>query len=107
MDMTLAHEETFGPLAPIFKFDTEDEVIAQANDTPFGLAAYFYARDVGRVFRVAEALEAGIVAVNSGVASNELAPFGGIKQSGLGREGSHHGLDEYLETKYVYLGGLG
>ena len=106
MDMTLAQEETFGPLAPIFKFETEAEVIAKANDTPFGLAAYFYARDLGRVFRVAEALEAGIVAVNAGAASNELAPFGGVKQSGLGREGSHHGLDEYLEIKYVYLGGL-
>ena len=106
MDMTLAQEETFGPLAPIFKFETEAEVIAKANDTPFGLAAYFYARDLGRVFRVAEALEAGIVAVNDGAASNELAPFGGVKQSGLGREGSHHGLDEYLEIKYVYLGGL-
>jgi succinate-semialdehyde dehydrogenase / glutarate-semialdehyde dehydrogenase len=106
MDMALANEETFGPVAPIFKFETEAEVIAKANDTPFGLAAYFYARDLGRVFRVAEALEAGIVAVNSGAASNELAPFGGVKQSGLGREGSHHGLDEYLETKYVYLGGL-
>jgi succinate-semialdehyde dehydrogenase / glutarate-semialdehyde dehydrogenase len=105
-DMALASDETFGPLAPIFKFETEAEVIVKANDTPFGLAAYFYARDLGRVFRVAEALEAGIVAVNSGVASNELAPFGGVKQSGLGREGSHHGLDEYLETKYVYLGGL-
>jgi succinate-semialdehyde dehydrogenase / glutarate-semialdehyde dehydrogenase len=106
-DMLLANEETFGPLAPVFKFETEQEVIAKANDTPFGLAAYFYARDLGRVFRVAEALEAGIIAVNSGAASNELAPFGGVKQSGLGREGSHHGLDEYLETKYVYLGGLG
>lgn len=106
-DMALAQEETFGPLAPIFKFNTEAEVIEKANDTPFGLSAYFYARDLGRVFRVAEALETGIVAVNSGVASNELAPFGGVKQSGLGREGSRHGLDEYLETKYVYLGGLG
>jgi succinate-semialdehyde dehydrogenase / glutarate-semialdehyde dehydrogenase len=106
-DMAFAQDETFGPIAPIFKFDTESEVITKANDTPFGLAAYFYARDLGRVFRVAEALEAGIVAVNSGAASNELAPFGGVKQSGLGREGSHHGLDEYLETKYVYLGGLG
>jgi succinate-semialdehyde dehydrogenase / glutarate-semialdehyde dehydrogenase len=104
--MQLAQEETFGPVAPIFQFETEAEVIAAANDTPFGLAAYFYARDVGRIFRVAEALEAGIVAVNSGAASNELAPFGGVKQSGLGREGSHHGLEEYLETKYVYLGGL-
>jgi succinate-semialdehyde dehydrogenase / glutarate-semialdehyde dehydrogenase len=106
-DMLLAQEETFGPLAPIFKFTTEDEVIAKANDTPFGLAAYFYTRDIGRVFRVTEALEAGIVSVNSGAASTELAPFGGVKQSGLGREGSHHGLDEYLETKYVYLGGIG
>jgi succinate-semialdehyde dehydrogenase / glutarate-semialdehyde dehydrogenase len=106
-DMAFAQDETFGPIAPIFKFDTESEVITKANDTPFGLAAYFYARDLGRVFRVAEALEAGIVAVNSGAASNELAPFGGVKQSGLGREGSHHGLDEYLETKYVYLAGLG
>lgn len=105
-DMAFAQEETFGPIAPIFKFDTEGQVIAAANDTPFGLAAYFYARDLGRVFRVAEALEAGIVAVNSGAASNELAPFGGVKQSGLGREGSRHGLDEYLETKYVYLGGI-
>jgi succinate-semialdehyde dehydrogenase / glutarate-semialdehyde dehydrogenase len=106
MDMTLASEETFGPLAPIFKFDTEAEVINKANDTPFGLAAYFYARDVGRIMRVTEALEVGIVTVNSGNASTELAPFGGVKQSGLGREGSSHGLDEYLETKYVYLGGI-
>jgi succinate-semialdehyde dehydrogenase / glutarate-semialdehyde dehydrogenase len=106
MNMTLASEETFGPLAPIFVFDTEEEVIAKANDTPFGLAAYFYARDLGRVFRVAEALEVGIVTVNSGNASTELAPFGGVKQSGLGREGSRHGMDEFLETKYVYLGGI-
>jgi succinate-semialdehyde dehydrogenase / glutarate-semialdehyde dehydrogenase len=106
MDMALAAEETFGPLAPVFIFDTEEEVIAKANDTPFGLAAYFYARDLGRVFRVTEALEVGIVTVNSGNASTELAPFGGVKQSGLGREGSHHGMDEFLETKYVYLGGI-
>lgn len=106
MDMVLAQEETFGPLAAIFKFGTEEDVIKKANDTPFGLAAYFYSRDVGRVFRMAEALEAGIVAVNAGAASTELAPFGGMKQSGLGREGSHFGLDEYLEIKYVYLGGL-
>jgi succinate-semialdehyde dehydrogenase / glutarate-semialdehyde dehydrogenase len=106
MDMKLANEETFGPLAPVFKFDTEAEVIAKANDTPFGLAAYFYARDLGRVFRVTEALEVGIVTVNSGNASTELAPFGGVKQSGLGREGSHHGMDEFLETKFVYLGGI-
>lgn len=106
MDMQLAQEETFGPLAPIFRFDTEAEAIAKANDTPFGLGAYFYARDLGRVFRVAEALEAGVIAVNSGVASTELAPFGGVKQSGLGREGSHHGMDEFLESKYLYLGGI-
>lgn len=103
-DMLVAQEETFGPLAPIFRFSTEAEAIALANDTPFGLASYFYARDLGRVFRVAEALEAGMVGVNSGLVSNELAPFGGVKQSGLGREGSRHGVEEYLETKYVYLG---
>jgi succinate-semialdehyde dehydrogenase / glutarate-semialdehyde dehydrogenase len=105
-DMLLAQEETFGPLAPIFKFDTEEEVIAKANDTPFGLASYFYTRDLARTFRVAEALEAGIVGVNSGSTSTEMAPFGGVKQSGLGREGSAQGLDEYLESKYVYLGGI-
>lgn len=103
-DMLVAQEETFGPLAPIFRFSTEAEAIALANDTPFGLASYFYARDLGRVFRVAEGLEAGMVGVNSGLVSNELAPFGGVKQSGLGREGSRHGVEEYLETKYVYLG---
>jgi succinate-semialdehyde dehydrogenase / glutarate-semialdehyde dehydrogenase len=106
MDMALATEETFGPLAPVFVFDHEDEVISLANNTDFGLAAYFYARDLGRVFRVAEGLEAGIVTVNSGNASTELAPFGGVKQSGLGREGSRHGMEEFLETKYVYLGGI-
>ena len=106
MDMALATEETFGPLAPVFVFDHEVEVVAMANNTDFGLAAYFYARDLGRVFRVAEGLEAGIVTVNSGNASTELAPFGGVKQSGLGREGSRHGMDEFLETKYVYLGGI-
>lgn len=104
--MLVAQEETFGPLAPVFRFETEAEAIALANDTPYGLAAYFYSRDLGRVFRVAEALEAGIVAVNSGAASNELAPFGGVKESGLGREGSRHGVEEYLELKYVYLGGI-
>jgi succinate-semialdehyde dehydrogenase/glutarate-semialdehyde dehydrogenase len=103
-DMALAQEETFGPVAPVFRFSTEAEAVALANDTPFGLAAYFYARDLGRVFRVAEALEAGIVSVNSGIMSNELAPFGGVKQSGLGREGSRHGIEEYLEVKYLYLG---
>jgi len=105
--MRIAHEETFGPVAPLFVFETEEEVVRRANATVFGLAAYFYSRDLGRVFRVAHALEAGMVAVNSGVFSNEVAPFGGVKQSGLGREGSRHGIDEYLEMKYVTLGGLG
>jgi succinate-semialdehyde dehydrogenase/glutarate-semialdehyde dehydrogenase len=106
-DMLFAKEETFGPLAPIFAFDTEAEVIEQANDTEFGLSAYFYSRDIGRVMRVAEQLEAGIVGVNTGLISTAEAPFGGVKQSGLGREGSKYGIDEYLEIKYVCLGGLG
>ena len=101
--MAVAQEETFGPLAPLFRFETEEEVIAQANDTIFGLAAYFYARDVGRVTRVQEALEFGIVGVNTGLFSTEVAPFGGVKQSGLGREGSRHGIDEFTEMKYVCL----
>lgn len=102
-EMAFAEEETFGPVAPIFRFETEEEAIAAANDTIFGLAAYLYARDLGRVTRVSEALEYGIVGVNTGIISTELAPFGGVKQSGLGREGSHHGIDEYLEMKYVCL----
>ena len=102
-DMAVAQEETFGPLAPLFRFETEEEVIAQANDTIFGLAAYFYARDVGRVTRVQEALEYGMVGVNTGLVSTEIAPFGGVKQSGLGREGSRHGIDEFLEMKYICL----
>jgi succinate-semialdehyde dehydrogenase/glutarate-semialdehyde dehydrogenase len=102
-DMLVAREETFGPLAPLFKFDTVDEVIAMANDTIFGLAAYFYARDLSRVYKVAEALEYGIVGVNTGIISTELGPFGGVKQSGLGREGSHYGIDDYLEMKYVCM----
>jgi succinate-semialdehyde dehydrogenase/glutarate-semialdehyde dehydrogenase len=105
-DMLVAREETFGPLAPIFAFDSEDEVIAAANDTEFGLAAYFYSRDIGRVMRVAERLEAGMVGVNTGLISTAEAPFGGVKQSGLGREGSKYGLDDFLEIKYVCLGGL-
>jgi succinate-semialdehyde dehydrogenase/glutarate-semialdehyde dehydrogenase len=105
-DMLITREETFGPVAPLITFTAEDEVIGMANDTPFGLAAYFYARDLGRVWRVAEALEFGIVGVNEGIVSNEVAPFGGMKQSGLGREGSHHGTEEFLETKYVMMGGL-
>ena len=103
MEMAFATEETFGPLAPLFRFETEEEVIAMANDTIFGLAAYFYARDLGRVTRVYEALDYGIVGVNTGIISTEVAPFGGVKQSGLGREGSRHGIDEYLEMKYVCL----
>ena len=102
-EMAVAREETFGPLAPLFRFRTEDEVIAMANDTVFGLAAYFYATDISRVTRVQEALEYGIVGVNSGIISTEAAPFGGVKQSGLGREGSRHGIEDYLEMKYVCL----
>ncbi|MCV6586515.1 MAG: aldehyde dehydrogenase family protein, partial [Marinibacterium sp.] len=102
-DMLVAQDETFGPLAPLFKFEDEDEVIAMANDTIFGLASYFYAKDLSRVYKVAEALEYGIVGVNTGIISTEVAPFGGIKQSGLGREGSHHGIEDYLEMKYVCL----
>ena len=105
-DMLFATEETFGPLAPIFAFDTEDEVIARANDSEFGLAAYFYSRDIGRVMRVAERLESGIVGVNTGLISTAEAPFGGVKQSGLGREGSKYGLDDFLEIKYICLGGI-
>ena len=105
-EMLFAREETFGPLAPIFAFDTEDEVIALANDSEFGLAAYFYSRDIGRVMRVAERLESGMVGVNTGLISTAEAPFGGVKQSGLGREGSQYGLDDFLEIKYVCLGGI-
>ncbi len=100
-DMKVAREETFGPLAPLFRFDTEAEAIAMANDTEFGLAAYFFTRDVGRCWRVGEALEYGMVGVNTGMISNEVAPFGGIKQSGIGREGSKYGIEEYLEVKYL------
>jgi succinate-semialdehyde dehydrogenase/glutarate-semialdehyde dehydrogenase len=102
-DMMVATDETFGPLAPLFRFSTEEEVIAMANDTIFGLASYFYARDIGRITRVSEALEYGIVGINTGIISTEVAPFGGVKQSGLGREGSRHGIEDYLEMKYVCL----
>jgi len=104
--MLVAREETFGPLAPLFRFDTEDEVVAMANDTEFGLASYFFARDLGRVWRVAERLEYGMVGVNTGLISNEVAPFGGVKQSGVGREGSHHGMDDYLVIKYINMAGI-
>lgn len=105
-DMLVAREETFGPLAPLFRFKSEEEVIGLANDTEFGLASYFYARDIGRVWRVAEAIESGMVGVNTGIISTEIAPFGGVKQSGLGREGSTHGMDDYLVMKYICMGGI-
>ena len=105
-DMRLAQEETFGPVAPLFRFGDEAEAIRIANDTPFGLAAYFYTQDLPRAWRVAEALEYGMVGVNEGIISTELAPFGGVKESGLGREGSHHGIEEFVELKYVMMGGL-
>jgi succinate-semialdehyde dehydrogenase/glutarate-semialdehyde dehydrogenase len=102
-DAAVAKEETFGPLAPLFRFKDEAEVIAMANDTEFGLASYFYAQNMSRVFRVAEALEYGMVGINTGLISNEVAPFGGIKASGLGREGSKYGIEDYLEIKYLCL----
>ena len=104
--MRVSREETFGPVAPLFRFKTDAEAIAMANDTEFGLAGYFYARDLGRIWRVAEAMETGMVCVNSGILSTEIAPFGGVKQSGLGREGSKYGIEEYLEIKYLMLGGI-
>ncbi|MFZ0099073.1 MAG: NAD-dependent succinate-semialdehyde dehydrogenase, partial [Gemmobacter sp.] len=102
-EMTVTNEETFGPVAPLFRFETEEEVIEKANATIFGLASYFFARDIGRITRVQEALEYGMVGVNTGLISTEVAPFGGVKQSGLGREGSHHGMEDYLEMKYICL----
>jgi succinate-semialdehyde dehydrogenase/glutarate-semialdehyde dehydrogenase len=104
--MQVSREETFGPVAPLFRFKTEAEAVRMANDTPFGLAAYFFTRDLGRCWRVAEALEYGIVGVNEGITSTEIAPFGGFKESGIGREGSHHGIEEFLEIKYTLMGGL-
>ncbi len=105
-DMMVARDETFGPLAPMFSFKTEEEAIRLANDTEFGLASYFYARDVGRIWRVSEALEYGIVGINAGIISNEVAPFGGVKESGIGREGSRYGIEEFMEMKYLCLGGI-
>ncbi|MGV8893623.1 MAG: NADP-dependent succinate-semialdehyde dehydrogenase [Burkholderiaceae bacterium] len=105
-EMQVAKEETFGPLAPLFRFKSDAEVIALANDTEFGLASYFYSRDIGRIWRVAEALESGMVGINTGLISNEVAPFGGVKQSGLGREGSIYGMDDYLVIKYLCMGGI-
>ena len=104
--MKVAREETFAPLAPVITFRDEAEVIAMANDSEFGLASYFYARDLGRVWRVAEALEAGMVGVNTGMLANEMAPFGGVKQSGMGREGSRYGIEGFLELKYVAMAGI-
>jgi succinate-semialdehyde dehydrogenase/glutarate-semialdehyde dehydrogenase len=105
-DMKVTREETFGPVAPLFRFHDDDEGVAMANDTEFGLASYFYARDLGRVWRVSEALESGIVGVNTGIISTEVAPFGGVKESGVGREGSKYGVDDFVEIKYVCLGGI-
>jgi succinate-semialdehyde dehydrogenase/glutarate-semialdehyde dehydrogenase len=104
--MKVTKEETFGPVAPLFRFKTEEEGVAMANDTEFGLAAYFYARDIGRIWRVGEGIESGMVGVNTGLISNEVAPFGGVKQSGIGREGSKYGIEEFLEVKYLCMGGL-
>jgi succinate-semialdehyde dehydrogenase/glutarate-semialdehyde dehydrogenase len=105
-DMIVAKEETFGPFAPLFRFKTEKEAVRMANDTEFGLASYFYTRDIGRIFRVAEALEYGIVGINAGLISTAVAPFGGVKESGFGREGSKYGIEDYLEIKYLCMGGI-
>jgi succinate-semialdehyde dehydrogenase/glutarate-semialdehyde dehydrogenase len=105
-DMAIAKEEIFGPVASIIRFDTEADAVRIANDTPYGLAAYLFSQNIGQAWRVAEALESGMVGINSGLFSNEVAPFGGVKQSGLGREGAQEGLDEYLETKFLCLGGI-
>ena len=105
-EMKVAREETFGPLAPLFRFETDEQAIQLANDTEFGLASYFYSRDIGRIWRTAEGLESGMVGINTGLISTEVAPFGGVKQSGLGREGSHYGIEEFVEVKYLCFGGL-
>jgi succinate-semialdehyde dehydrogenase/glutarate-semialdehyde dehydrogenase len=104
--MLVAREETFGPLAPIFRFSSDEEAIRMANDTEFGLASYFYSRDISRVWRVAEALEYGMVGINTGLISTEVAPFGGMKESGIGREGSKYGIEEFIEVKYLCMGGV-
>jgi succinate-semialdehyde dehydrogenase/glutarate-semialdehyde dehydrogenase len=105
-DMLVTNDETFGPVAPLFRFTDEDEAVEMANDTQYGLASYFYSRDVGRIWRVAERLEYGIVGINEGIISNEVAPFGGIKESGIGREGSKYGTDDFVEIKYLCMGGI-
>ena len=102
----MASEETFGPLAPLFRFKTEEEAVRMANDTEFGLASYFYSRDLARVWRVSEALEYGMVGINAGIISTDIAPFGGVKSSGIGREGSKYGIEDYLEIKYLCIGGI-
>ncbi|HEY7690660.1 MAG TPA: aldehyde dehydrogenase family protein, partial [Dongiaceae bacterium] len=104
--MKVAREETFGPVAPLFRFKSEEDGVRLANDTEFGLAAYFYARDIGRVWRVSEQIEAGIVGINTGIISTEVAPFGGMKESGTGREGSKYGIEDFLEIKYLCMGGI-
>ena len=105
-NMAVASEETFGPLAPLFRFESEEQAIQMANDTEFGLASYFYSRDLARVWRVSEALEYGMVGINAGIISTEIAPFGGVKSSGIGREGSKYGIEDYLEIKYLCIGGI-
>lgn len=105
-DMLLAREETFGPVAPLFRFKTELDAVRIANDTEYGLAGYFYSRDIGRIWRVAEALECGMVGINTGIISNEVTPFGGVKQSGIGREGSKYGIEEFVQVKYLCIGGI-
>ena len=105
--MKVTHEETFGPVAPLYRFNTEQQALEMANDTEFGLAAYFYSRDIGRIWRVMEGLEYGIVGINEGIISTEVAPFGGMKESGTGREGSKYGIEDYLEIKYGLIGGIG
>ena len=104
--MAVAREETFGPVAPLFRFSTDEEAVQMANDTEFGLAAYFFSRDLGRVWRTAEQLEYGIVGINTGIISTEVAPFGGVKESGIGREGSKYGIEDFLEIKYLCMGGI-
>jgi succinate-semialdehyde dehydrogenase/glutarate-semialdehyde dehydrogenase len=102
--MKVTHEETFGPVAPLYCFKTEEELLRLANDTEYGLASYFYSRDIGRIWRIAEGLETGIVGINVGIISNEIAPFGGMKESGIGREGSKYGIEEFVEVKYLCIG---
>jgi succinate-semialdehyde dehydrogenase/glutarate-semialdehyde dehydrogenase len=104
--MTIFSSEIFGPVAPLFRFNTEEEAVEMANNTPFGLASYFYSQNIGRIWRVSEGLEYGMVGINEGIISSEVAPFGGVKESGSGREGSKYGIDEYVEVKYLCMGGI-